>query len=218
MTSKYLGVYLNAGKWRADANHIYLGRFDTEEEAAKRYDTYVLLRDGPAAKTNGLVRYEEVSNLDITHFTKQRELPQNIYHNPDGGFIVKLRHKGKYITRHASNLEEAVGKLINIRDSLQNQEKPSIVRNAQGVAVVPVLDGNWQVRGEAMVPDEMWHDCIRHKWYQKAAGCVVTGCSQGKNTTLWRFVCCVSSDLKVRYKDRNPLNCQFDNLEVRRRN
>lgn len=56
-SSAYLGVYWNKGRgvWQAQAKgetSRYLGRFSSEEDAARAYDYFVLLRRGPYGRTN----------------------------------------------------------------------------------------------------------------------------------------------------------------------
>ena len=60
--SKYLGVTWVAAvkKWQASASHVYLGRYNDEEMAAKAYDTYARKIYGNFAKLNFPDIHEEV--------------------------------------------------------------------------------------------------------------------------------------------------------------
>jgi hypothetical protein len=56
-TSQYLGVHLNqSGKWsariRVNGKRIELGRFDSEEEAARNYNNAAILHHGVFATVN----------------------------------------------------------------------------------------------------------------------------------------------------------------------
>ncbi len=84
--SKYLGVTQVEcnKKWRTGAANIYLGTFDTEIEAAIMYDKYTYLKFGPDARTNNLITYDEVKDLDLEELLKnaknarsERELPSS---------------------------------------------------------------------------------------------------------------------------------------------
>lgn len=108
---KYFGVHQVGKKWRAVASRQNLGSFDTEEEAAKRYDTYVLLKYGPDAKTNGLVKYEDIceqSSEELVCKKRKKELPANIYMTANGKYTVQVCYV-------VDTLEEAERKLKNIR-------------------------------------------------------------------------------------------------------
>ena len=50
--SGYLGVSEKGQKWQARCNNEYLGTFDTAEEAARHYDSYVVEKYGQHAKRN----------------------------------------------------------------------------------------------------------------------------------------------------------------------
>jgi hypothetical protein len=55
-SSKFKGVRISGMRWRADIEQLgeklYLGMFDTEEQAARQYDRAARLCFGPFAKTN----------------------------------------------------------------------------------------------------------------------------------------------------------------------
>lgn len=215
-TSNYRGVYFHAGKWRANAGHVYLGRFHSEIEAARHYDAYMFLRDGERAKTNGTVTYEAVKGMDIRGFMAGEKLPKNIYRHKKV-FMAKVLYKGKYISRLANTLEEAEARLAEINQIVKEDEEmtKAIVRNAAGEAVVPVFNINREVVGEARVPDDLWHRCMRFRWYRKAPGCGIVGYVEGKHRMLSRVVCGVDTDMVVRFRDGDAFNCLRENLEVR---
>ena len=54
--SKYRGVFKNGNKWQAlimiNRKKMYIGNYESEEEAAKVYDEYALKYHGNKAKTN----------------------------------------------------------------------------------------------------------------------------------------------------------------------
>ena len=51
-SSRYLGVSLNRGKWDANASGEYIGRFTSEEAAARAYDDAARRIQGPFASLN----------------------------------------------------------------------------------------------------------------------------------------------------------------------
>jgi hypothetical protein len=61
-SSKYIGVAFDKKhkKWRVRCAKKNLGSFENEIDAAKRYDTYALLKFGKDAQTNNLVKYSSI--------------------------------------------------------------------------------------------------------------------------------------------------------------
>jgi hypothetical protein len=74
-TSTFIGVSKKIGKtWSARYSKNRLGIHENEEDAAKAYDTFVLVKLGPTAKTNGLVIYDDVKDIELDSLLlKQKE-------------------------------------------------------------------------------------------------------------------------------------------------
>ena len=66
--TEYLGIRKRDSKrWQANCSHATIGTFNTEEEAARAYDKYVLVHYGKYANTNGLAQFEEVREQFEAH-------------------------------------------------------------------------------------------------------------------------------------------------------
>lgn len=117
--TKYLGVQqISELKWRAISSRLNLGTFNSALEAAKRYDSYVLLRHGPDAKTNGLIKYEELEGTAEALVCKKRkkDLPPNIYATKNGKYVVHVNYV-------VDSVEEGERKLKNIRAYIAKEDE-----------------------------------------------------------------------------------------------
>jgi hypothetical protein len=174
-TSQYLGVTWNdnANKWVAWSSTIYLGSFKEERDAAIKYDTYTLLKYGRNANTNGLVNYEDIKDVDIESLRSKRpprDLPKHIFHKRNS-FEVQLTHDNKQYRSIVPTLDEAKARLAEYKKEIEGIERAKqeehaqkpILRNAQGVAVISVNNGDDRI--EVMVSDDKWHDLMKYKWW-----------------------------------------------------
>ena len=66
--SKYIGVVKLNNRYHTKSGKVAIGSFDTEEEAGKAYDLYVLAFYGEKAQTNDLVKYSEVQGRSVEDF------------------------------------------------------------------------------------------------------------------------------------------------------
>ena len=173
-TSKYLGVswYKSSNKWHSQAHKANLGFFSDEVEAAERYDTYALLKYGEHAKTNNLVSYESVKDLDLEEILQntERELPKHINMNKNR-FEVGIRYKNKRFREIVKTLEEATSKLEEFKKEIQilkekdkdeHFRKP-IIRNRKNEAILMINNKNGESE-EVPVPEDRWHELTLYKW------------------------------------------------------
>lgn len=115
-SSKYKGVSWDKRKekWIAQSKYnkkkVYLGSFDDEDEAAKQYDTFVLSYFGKESKTNGLITYEEVKNINPKDLIKKRNrndnLPKYICKFNDK-YYIQITYKKVTYQKIVDNLEKA---------------------------------------------------------------------------------------------------------------
>ena len=176
-TSKYVGVsfYKDRKKWTPACQGKKLGTFDTEEEAAKIYDMYVLKVLGPTAKTNGLAKYEDVQNMKLEDIVKTKAvfLPKYISMNRKH-YVVDITYKGtRYQYTKASSLEEAKEKLdefikIIEQRKLEVPRNDEITRNSDGQAIIKIK------QFDILVDDDKWHKLMEYKWRPDGNGYVIT--------------------------------------------
>lgn len=171
--SEYIGVYRTNNKWSAKYADKYLGNFDNKIDAAKRYDTYVLLSLGQEARTNGLVKYEDIKiTLDNFNIKKERELPQNIQ-LINNLYIIRIIYKTKTFYASTKSLEEAKQKLKEFKQQISeikldeeaNHFAQEIKRNKDENAIIDVFNNKSEKINEIIVDDDKWHELSKYKWY-----------------------------------------------------
>ena len=201
MTSKYKGVSYtkNAKTWRAQYGREWNSQFATEEEAAKQYDKYVLLRFGKNARTNGLVTWNEVKDLNLeTEFKKKeknKEAPEGITHNKrTNKYVVDICYnKIRYRSKVYEKLEDAINDLENYKRGIdlakQIEEKmhleKEISRNNDNMAVLYATSGNDKI--EVIVDDDLWHTLSKMKWTVTETGYASTHLND-KTITMHSYV------------------------------
>jgi hypothetical protein len=162
-TSKYRGVSMQkkTKKWVSSSSYDYLGTYDTEEEAARVFDTYTLLNYGPLARTNGLVKYDDIKHLDKESLIKKREardLPPGICMKRNS-FFVYINYKKITYRKVVPTIEEALAKLEEFKKKIEeikeeevnNHNEMEITRNEQGVAVIPIMNKKGDIVAHATV-------------------------------------------------------------------
>lgn len=221
-TSKYKGVTWNskAKMWTVSSSTNYLGSFEDEEEAARKYDTFSLLKYGEHAKTNNLVNYDDIKHIDINTLiskkNENRELPKNICQKRDS-FAVKIKYKNKLYQSVQPTLELAIAKLEEFKKQIellkQEELNKEITRNENGIAIIPIINSRNKVVDHATVSDEDWQECMLHKWTKtKRNYCISTINEQIMN--LEQFIMKPTDDKIVDHIDNNHLNNVKENLRI----
>lgn len=177
-SSSYSGVCWNtrSNKWVAAAGGQQLGYFLDEKEAAKQYDTYVMLEFGPKAKTNELVSYNDIKHIDKKSLIPKkrqegRKLPANISQTRNL-YTVSISYKGKLFTSNHKILSDAVKMLENYKQTIEEIKQREIEahfskpieRNANGQAIIKIVNKNKEVIEEVVVSDDRWHDVTQFSW------------------------------------------------------
>lgn len=171
-TSKFKGVSYNSRlkKWRMQFGRNEWYEYHTcEEDAAKRYDIYVLLKFGKDARTNGLINFDGIKDLSIDEEfkKKEKELPIGITFRKDNKkYVVDIKNNNiRYIKSHSS-LDEAI-KDLNYQRNLIKLSKESetkvhfekeIIRNCESQAIIKIKDL------EVFVDDDLWHELTQYSW------------------------------------------------------
>jgi hypothetical protein len=221
-TSKYIGVHLKRSKWTAQYSTKYLGTFENEIDAAKVYDTYILLKFGQDAKTNNLVKYNEITKtLNDFEFNKPiRNLPSNIKVQ-NGLYIISKTYNGTNFYKSTRVLEEAEKILeeVNVKISkLKVQEEADhlvkeIKRNSDGLAIIEIFNKNLEKIQDVIVDDDKWHELIKYRWsksgiyYQQAQ-------INGIKTLLHRYLLKHQKGDIVDHINRNTFDNRLQNLRI----
>ena len=224
-TSKYKGVIWHsiAKKWISWSGTTYLGSFEDEEDAGIKYDTYSFLKYGSTSKTNNLVKYDDVKDMDINSLLctrKDRLLPKHIYNKRDT-FEVKIEHKKKIYRSYASTIEDAMEKVKELKLKIANIDEEEdkknndaeITRNELGIAIIPIVDKKSEVVLHVTVSDDQWHRCMKHSWC-KNPNDYFTSFIDGKITRLNKFIINAAEDELADHIDKNKLNNTTENLRA----
>ncbi len=181
--SDYTGVSnTENGKYRAtisNGSYIHIGRFNTEEEAAKAYDVYAVHYYGIDGKTNGLLTEDEMQDILKNGIPKEyqrkaeRELPKCILRK-NSGYCYQVGRNGVRYYKKYDTLEEAIigrDELIEKLDNeILNDVPTEITRNKNGIAVIYLKDRKGNIKGESLVDDHTWYDLVKYKWYLRDDG------------------------------------------------
>lgn len=173
-TNKYYGVSFDksVNKWIAKYSNKYLGAFSNAIDAAKRYDTYVFIKLGPEARTNNLVKYNEITlTLEDFEVDKDRDLPKNI-HLIKSRYCVCIDYKEHKFYGSSKSLERAKIMLEGFTkqlDEIKLKEKSDflsrdIKRNEDGLAIINIYNNNQEVIENVIVDDNKWHELVRYRW------------------------------------------------------
>lgn len=107
---KYIGVIFDkrAKKYVPRLSGKHLGYFVDEDKAAKVYDINAFLNYGKYAKTNNMIKYEEIKDLELS--TKnERILPKNISMRKDNKYYAEINYKNKkYRSSYYTNINLAI--------------------------------------------------------------------------------------------------------------
>lgn len=213
-SSQYIGVHWhkNNKRWQVNSANQFLGYFEDELDAAKTYDTFVLLKFGVGAKTNNLVTWDEVNGMTIDDFIKKnRYLPKNI--RKDGNrYYVKVMYKAQTWNSSHTTLEEAIAQLNAFKKEIASVKSRKVLENEMqlnelGNALIPIRNTNEEIIEYAQVSPRDYYNVMRHKW-RKVGPYYMTNIDN-KVITLHRFL--VAGGL-IHHKDKNPNNNTRENL------
>ena len=202
LSSKYKGVCWNkeSEKWQCNCCNTYLGSFDNEEEAGRKYDTFVLLKLGTHSYTNNLVKYDDIKDIDIETLLCKRpakiaELPECI-HKKGNSFDVQIKYGKLKFRKVLPTLKEAIKQLESFKKEIndfkekEEQERINqpIIRNEKGQAVIYAKNKNGDIVGAAIVSDDKWHECMKHKWSLNDKGYFQATISKDNKMKLNQFI------------------------------
>jgi hypothetical protein len=171
---KYIGVrfddYLQ--KFCVNFSNIHIGYNINEIEAAKLYDTFVLLHPelGKHSKTNNLVDWNDVKDLNFDEVFPpklKREYPKNIsFKKNENKFWIRVQYKKNIYSEKATKLDEAIIIKQSFIENIENLKKEEyekhllnkIERNDLGLAIIKVNDLIY------IIDDDDWHFITYQSW------------------------------------------------------
>jgi hypothetical protein len=179
LTSKYKGVSWskNENKWVStcsiEKKKINLGYFESEEEAAKAYDTYTFKEYKEKANNNNLVKYEDTLTINVDDIIKKTsnlyDMPKNIIFHKQSNkyFAQKAYNKKTYTDTYRETVEEAIKDLEEINKNIElikqgeieKHNNKEITRNTDGIPYIKVKDI------EVLVDEDNWHELSSMSWH-----------------------------------------------------
>jgi hypothetical protein len=225
-TSKFLGVSFDKKNkiYTCSAKGKFLKNYKSEKEAAEMYDKYVLIVFGKDAQTNNLIDYDEVKDLkveDILPDKKEKELPLYICFT-NNKYVIQITYNKQKFTSEYKTLEEAEFQLniylqeINKIKEKEEEDylKQEITRNEEGQAVIYIYNKKKEKIGETIVDDNKWHELRKIRWCFKNDKAYVSGCVNGKTTTMHRYLLNAPSGVPVDHINNNGLDNRLSNLRL----
>jgi hypothetical protein len=225
-TSEYIGVSFDKvnNKWFCASSGKNLGRFDSEIDAAKMHDKYVLVVYGEHASTNNLVKYEDVVNLTLEDIkpTKNRDLPKNIWKMNGDKFVAKIEYKTKrFKSKSFTTLIEAENSLAEFKKEIEllkkkdeeEHYKQDITRNDDGYAIINIYNKKKEIIGLTIVDDNKWYELSKIKWYLKNFN-YIWGEIDGRKITLHRYLMNPKDDELVDHINNIPYDNRIENLRI----
>jgi len=200
--SQYIGLYKTKyNKWKVSISSInygnlHLGIFETEIEAAKQYDRAAMILYGEMAKTNNLIKYEEVKELKIEDILPKKhikELPFGI-EKVDKKYKAVRQYKNKrHRSKRVLTIKEAVDELYKLNFMILQMEiiedynfrNQEIQRNNEGNAIIPVKKKDETLY--AIVDAEVWYDLKKYSW-SISGNVYVNAWINGKSTRLHHYI------------------------------
>lgn len=225
-SSVYKGVTWDKirNKWQAkitiEGKYNDLGSFDNEIEAAEAYDTAAFLIHGPDARTNNLVKYEDVKYISLDSIVKKRSINNNPYicYLPSrDSYIVQIEYKTKKYKKTKKTLQEAEIileqfkkeiELIKKEESKKHYQQP-ILYDENNNAIIQVKTPSGEI-DNVIVDADKWHELMLYKWTRINKGYYTTS----KLGQMHRYLLGLSKDnnKQVDHKDQNKKNNKISNL------
>lgn len=169
-SSRYYGVSSSPWGWTAKHGIKSLGYYETEIEAAWAYDEFIRREYAGKGKINGIDKPESFVDYVSRKLTCQsRGVSMKGHKKYMASFWVKSTKShvnlGTYKTEEeASRVYEKHRKGVEDREALEWRLRP-IIRNEQGIAMIPLSTANGRPQQFTLVDDDRWHVFMKRKWH-----------------------------------------------------
>lgn len=211
----YTGIYFSEEKqhWRVYCGGNYLGTFRDETEAALQYDKCAFIIYGEHAKTNGLIRFEEVTETfnDVLPAKEERTLPKNItFRQRTQRYYAQLEfRKEKYSSIGFLTIVEAEQALIVLKKEVEaktTQKQLNIFENPDGSIVLRLN------KGEVIVDKESISKLQPYVWFIDEG--YARGSVEGTVVYMHRFLMQASDGDIIDHINVNSLDNRMCNLRI----
>ena len=200
VSSKYRGVSIcnKSNKWVAAYAGKYIGKFESQEEAAITYDKYVYCILGSEAIVN-ILKYEDFLklNIDTSHFDKisTKTLPLNISKSYKKFIAIRKYKNIRYVSKQCKTVEEALIELVKINKQIDDviakeeldHENKIILRNESNIAIISILNNKGE-KTDILVDDDKWCELTKYSWNINSVTKYVETKSNGKKIVMHQLV------------------------------
>ncbi len=213
--SQYYGVSKVPNGWQATCKGKHAGLYENETHAAFAYNLKALELFGAEANLNDIAQ-----PLDFVPWERKKAknaqicrgltIIQEIDKPPC--YRVRVCINGKENAKRFTDRKEAENQLLEWR-AKANEISPvgEIVRDAQGIAVLPCFNGNAdQCQVKVQVDDSTYCKFFHTRLHLSEGGYPVAG----KLKLLHRYVMNAQPGQLIDHKDGNKLNAQESNLRI----
>lgn len=186
-TKTIIGVWKHLNKWSSEITYnkrkIYVGVFNSMEEARKMYDKYVIYyhtldNTEYIPRTNFNYEKESIEKIKvemeeyISNKNKEKKLPDNISIRENGTYRIGIDNKK--LSFHFDKTVKTLDEAIVIRDQklkelslLEEQElkkhySKDIQRTKEGIPCISLKDKD--NISYALVDEDNWHELMLYSW------------------------------------------------------
>jgi hypothetical protein len=166
--NKYKGVYWDKRdkKWYSKYSNTYLGFFETQEKAARKYDEYLIVYSDYGDRLNFEYTDEEKQTIKANYVKKEeRQFPNNICKRKYNTYQVHIKNKEFNIKydKTFKTLEEAIENRDNKLKEIEYLKKEKIYKlpityNEEGISYIEVK--NKERIEKCLVDKELWHELM----------------------------------------------------------
>jgi hypothetical protein len=171
--NKYLGVFWNKKnkKWKSQFSNTHLGYFDIEEEAARKYDEYLIYNPECGDRLNFKYTEIELETIKTNYIKKEEREYPNIFKTKNNTYLVRITNEEfniKYYTTFKTLKLAIENRDKKIKEIKQLKEEKiynlPITYTEENISYIEVKYKNRTEK--CLVDTDKWHELMLiSRWY-----------------------------------------------------